>query len=83
MARRKSPKSPELTLRQVATVSGYHYAYVRQIIAYGKLPSVKRGKSRFVTVADLLAYIESTSPVRLAHVRAQLSVLEDTAGAAA
>ena len=73
----------ELTLKQVATVGGYHYAYVRQIIATKKLPSVKRGKNRYVKVGDLLAYVEATNPVRLAHAREQLTVLEDTAGAAA
>lgn len=73
----------ELTLRQVAAVGGYHYAYVRQIIASKKLPSVKRGKSRYVQVADLLSYVEANNPVRLAHAREQLTMLEDTAGAAA
>jgi len=75
--------SRELTLRQVASASGYHYAYVRQITSSGKLPSVKRGKSRFVQTDDLLSYIETVNPTRLAHTRAGLSMLEDTAGAAA
>lgn len=72
-----------LTLRQVAAVGGYHYAYVRQLIASKRLPSTKRGKYRLVKVGDLLAYVGSTQPVRLPHVEAQLAALAagPTAGA--
>jgi hypothetical protein len=69
----------ELNLKQVSEVSGYHYAYVRQLACYGKLASVKRGKCRYVKVDDLLAHVAENQPFRLAHLRLQLAMLEDTA----
>lgn len=69
----------ELNLKQASEVSGYHYAYVRQLTCYGKLDSVKRGKCRYVKVTDLIAHVAENQPFRLAHLRLQLAMLEDTA----
>ncbi len=75
----------ELTLQEVAHVAGYHYAYVRFVVSKSRLPSVKRGKRRYVRVSDLIKYVRAKNPTRVPYVQARLqttaspAVVEDTA----
>lgn len=75
----RSRPSNTLTLREVADICGYHYAYVRQLVSRKKLRSKKIGKFRYVRVNDLLAYVKTQSDIRLEYLEARLSVVEDSA----
>ncbi len=74
-SRRHAP----LTLQEVATNCGYHYAYVRQLVSRGTLKSHKVGKYRYVRVCDLLAYVKTKSDIRLEYLQSRLSVVEASA----
>jgi len=74
-----APTRPPLTLREVADICGYHYAYVRQLVSRGTLKSNKVGKFRYVQVRDLLAYVKTKSDIRLEYLEARLPMVEDPA----
>lgn len=45
-----------LTARQAAQKSGYHYGYIRLLLARGIIPSLKLGNMRLVRAEDIKAY---------------------------